>query len=76
MVGNEGASSLSANRPNLVLSEKDQIRKAEIIQALHMVEKNISFASAKDDNSRFKLMFPDSAIAQGYEQSDTRCSMS
>ena len=55
---------LTTNK-SMVLSEKDAIMKAEIIQALHMVEKNISFASAKDDNERFLLQFPDSLIAKG-----------
>ena len=46
--------------------------KSEILQALHMVEKNHSFASAKGDSDRFKLMFPDSTIARGYQQSDSK----
>ena len=71
-VRNEGASLQLGCRSTLVLSEKDQIRKAEITQALHLVEKNISYASAEDDNSRFKLILSDSKIAQGYEQSDTK----
>ena len=37
-----------------------------------MVEKNHSFASAKRDCGRFKLMFPESAIAKGYQQSDSK----
>ena len=37
-----------------------------------MVEKTHSFASAKDDSDRFKLMFPDSTIAKGYQQSDSK----
>ena len=37
-----------------------------------MVEKNHSFSSAKGDSDRFKIMFPDSAIAKGYRQSDSR----
>ena len=37
-----------------------------------MVEKSHSFASAKGDSDRFKLMFPDSTIAKGYQQSDSK----
>ena len=44
---------------------KEDILKAEILQALHMVEKNHSFASDKGDSDRFKLMFPDTTIAKG-----------
>ena len=50
----------------------DQVKKAELLQALHVVEKNISFASTKSDNERFRLMFPDSQIAKSYEQGDTK----
>ena len=57
---------------SLVLSTKEASLKAEILQALHMVEKNRSFASAKGDSDRFKLMFPDSSIAKGYQQSDSK----
>ena len=30
------------------------------------------FTSAKGDYDRFKLMFPDSTIAKGYQQSDSK----
>ena len=56
----------------LVLSTKKAILKTEILQALHMVEKTHSFASATGDSGRFKLMFPDSTIAKGYQQSDSK----
>ena len=56
----------------LVLSDGDQVKKAEILQALHIVDKNLSFASAKSDSQRFQLMFPDSKIAQAYQQADTK----
>ena len=45
----------------LVLSTKEAILKAEILQAFHMVE-----------TDRFKLMFPNSIIAKGYQQSDSK----
>ena len=41
----------------LVLSAKEAILKAEILQALHMVGKNHSFASPKGDFDSFRLMF-------------------
>ena len=37
-----------------------------------MVEKTCSLASAKGDSGRFKLMFPDSSIAQDDQQSDSK----
>ena len=37
-----------------------------------MVEKNHSFASAKGDSERFKLMFLGSTIAKDYRQSDSK----
>ena len=61
-----------SKKNSLVLSTKEAILKSEILQALHMVEKNRSFASAKGDSDRFKLMFPDSTIAKGYQQSDSK----
>ena len=39
--------------------------ESRILQALHMVKK--SFASAKGDSDRFKLMYPYSTIAKGYQ---------
>ena len=59
---------LGLSRKNwLVLSTKEAILKAEILQALYMVEKNHSFASAKGDSDRFELMFSDSTVAKGYQ---------
>ena len=42
------------------------IAKAEIIQALHLVESNRSFRSTDKDSERFREQFPDSEIAAGY----------
>ena len=61
-----------SKKNSLVLSTKEAILKAEIFQALHMVEKNYIFASAKGDSDRFQLMFLDSTIAKGYQQSDSK----
>ena len=46
--------------------------KAETLRALHMVKKNHRFASSKGDSDRFKLMYPDSTIAEGYQQSGSK----
>ena len=42
------------------------IAKAEIIQALDVVESNQSFRSTDKDSRRFREQFPDSKIAAGY----------
>ena len=42
------------------------IAKAEIIQALLVVESNQSFQSTDKDSERFREQFPDSKIAAGY----------
>ena len=54
---------------------KDQILKAEIFQALNMVDKNHSFSSANGDSDRFKKMFPDSQIAAKYSQEEKNPNM-
>ena len=54
-----------SKKNSLVLSTKEAILNTEILHALHMIEKNHSFVSAKGDSDRFKLMFPDSTIATG-----------
>ena len=54
------------------LSEANKVLKAEIINLLHMVEYNISFSSASQDNERFRVMFPDSDIAKKYNCSSTK----
>ena len=46
----------------------EQVICAEIFQALKCEESNLSFASFNGGNQRFKLMFPDSKIAQNYSQ--------
>ena len=53
LLGTSGQLNLSS-----ILSPQMQAIKAEIYQILHMVEYNISFSSADQDNQRFKLMFP------------------
>ena len=48
--------------------------KAEILQALHIAQYNISFSSTADDNDRFKRMSPDSVMARSYRESYTKVS--
>ena len=36
------------------LNEKEQVCKAEAIQALHIIDANIPFASAETDGERFR----------------------
>ena len=56
----------------MFLTPQDQVVKAEILQALHMVNKNLSFTSLKKDGKRFRAMFPDSMIAKSYSMADTK----
>ena len=51
---------------------KDQILKAEILQALNMEDKNDSFSSANGDSDRFKKMVQDLKIAAKYSQEETK----
>ena len=48
------------------MSLQQLIAKAEVIQALHVVESNQSFRSTDKDSERFREQFPDSKIAAGY----------
>ena len=57
LVSGDNAELGLSKKNSLVLLTKEAILKAEILQALHMVEKNHSFSSAKGDSDRFKLMF-------------------
>ena len=57
-IGQKGQISLSKSW--FVLTPEDQVAKAEIFQALHMVNKSLSFASLKEDSERFCAMLSDS----------------
>ena len=54
------------------LPPEDLRLNAEILQALHYVDSNYSFSSASTDSNRFRMMFPDSKIAQSYSQGATK----
>ena len=57
---------------SIVLSTEDQVIKAETIRALDYVGSGYSFASANNDNEKFRLMFPDSTIAKAHKQIETK----
>ena len=43
-------------KKTIMFSDMDQVKKAELLQALHVVEINISFALPKSDNERVRLI--------------------
>ena len=59
-------------KQNFASSSDEQIMKAEILQAPKTVGSNFSFASANGDGDRFRQMFPDSNIAKGFSQNETK----
>ena len=63
---------LLCQRVFFILTPEDQFAWAEILQSLHMVNKNLSFASSKEDSERFCVTFPDSMIAKSYSMDDTK----
>ena len=60
------------SKGSVILTNEEHVLKAEIIQALKIVDGNFSFASANGDGDRFCTMFPDSAIAKSYKQGETK----
>ena len=57
---------------SVLLTPEDEVVKAETLQALDYVSSNYSFASAKNDSEKFRRMFPDSKIAEAYQQGETK----
>ena len=55
----------------VMFSPEEQVLQAEVLKVLHGVNSNYSFASSENDE-RFKIMFPDSKIAQSYRQGKTK----
>ena len=47
---------------------RNQVARAEVFQAFHVVTANHSFSSTNEDSERFKPMFLDSKIAARYSQ--------
>ena len=56
-------------------NKEHEVARAEVLQAIHLVTSNHSFSSTNGVSDRFKLMFPDSNIAERYSQhtDKTRC---
>ena len=57
---------------SIQFSDKEKIKRAEILQALKCVDANCSFQFANDEGKQFCLMFPDSQIAEGYKLNETK----
>ena len=51
----------------------EDVRKAEIIAAVDMVENHYSFKSMENKASLFRIMFPDSAIAAKFSLGVDKC---
>ena len=52
----------------VVLSTEDQVIKAKIICCLDIIDSNGTFSAASNDDEKYKIMFPNSAIAKAYSQ--------
>ena len=65
----EQQKTLSLKKPPLSLyfESAEKVTQAEIIRSLDLIDKNISFRAADNDNYMFSKMFPDSKIAQKYQ---------
>ena len=61
-----------SEKTSLPLNHTEQFFRAEVYQALHVAHSNYSLASTQGDSKRFKLMFPNCPIAQGYAQADAK----
>ena len=70
-VTENGKSQLSVPT-KIMFSYEEQVLRAEVLQALQVVNSSYSFASSENDNEKFKIMFPDSKIAQSYRQGKTK----
>ena len=66
----KGALQVSSGK--LVLSKEELVRKAETLNALHFVEFNLSYSSSTQQSVLFKVMFPDSNIAQSFTSCATK----
>ena len=59
--------------PVAAVATREDTLKAEILWCLKVVEDHLSFHSCHHNNILFQRMFPDSAIAQGFQLSETKC---
>lgn len=62
-----------SNNSGRPFTKEDNILKAEILWALKCAKSNFSFNSNEDNVTLFQNMFPDSAIAESYKMSYTKC---
>ena len=61
------------NKNTCLLSSEETIRRAELLDALHVVRSNHSFASVNGNAERYKLMFGDTnPVASGYQMCETK----
>ena len=58
---------LAMQKPALYFQSEEKVTKAEIIRALDIIDKNISFRAADSDNDKYSKMFTDSKIAKSYQ---------
>lgn len=59
---------VASSSKSFFISDEDVVTRVEALQALHIVNHNMSVFSASEDNARFKKLFPDSKIAKSYKQ--------
>ncbi|XP_071482987.1 uncharacterized protein, partial [Diadema antillarum] len=59
--------------PVATVAAREDTLKAEILWCLKLVEDHLSFHSCHHNNILFQRMFPDSAIAKGFQLSETKC---
>ena len=71
MTSKDNKISLGSNE-NILISTENQVIHAETLKALDCVWSNYSFATANNNNEKFKQMFPDSKIFQSYKQGEMK----
>ena len=71
-VRDDGAPNLTANN-SCILSDKEQVTKAEILDALYVVRANHSFASVSGNAERYRMMFGEkNPVASCYSMCETK----
>lgn len=53
---------------DIIYSPEHLVMKAEIVQALHIMSHDYSFACSDNDNERSRLIFPDLGIVRSSQQ--------
>ena len=54
------------------LSQDEKVMKAETLNALHYVQYSLSYSSATQHSALFKVIFPDSSIAQAFKSTSVK----